>query len=615
MVEIAVPMIFLGGMYILSNNTDDNKKKIEREAFRSSSNIRPQNTLPLKNYPVSGVAEMKELVNYYPNANQASDKYFHQSVYEKEAENDNGKYMSLTGKHVNMSDLKHNNMQPFYGSKVKQPNLDRSYESRFDYATGAGSQQFSKESIAPLFKPEKNNDWAHGTPSTTNFIQSRINPSMSMANVKPFEEIRVGPGLNKKNGVNGSNGFNSGLESRDIWRPKTVDELRTVNNPKVNYEGVILGGKRDVTNRGIIGKVEKNTPDTYYINGPERYFTTTGREKGQSARSIQVLPDENRETTTREYFGNGEQTTGEASYVPGSYLPSKRVQLDSKLKHITNGYAPNKHESTEGDNSRQGYKDSVLPNNRSLDSGRQPNYGVVSSIANAVVMPLMDMLRPSRKENFVGNLRPVGNAGTTEINASYVYNPADRPKTTIKEMTEQRKNHQFINNQSESGGYGYTVNPQKVHDQQRDTTTSEYLGNGGNTEGTSNAMVYDYMYNAQLIDKEPISRGRAPGPQGAKMFNGQSSTNIKIDKLDSDRNNTRMYVPENIMKVTPSVELKGKQVLRSEYGHGIQCERNQPEILNAFHSNPYSHSITGVVNNKLSSRDPTIPQNYRAEYN
>ena len=30
-------------------------------------------------------------------------------------------------------------------------------------------------------------------------------------------------------------GFNSGMESRDSWKPKTVDDLRAANNPKAVY--------------------------------------------------------------------------------------------------------------------------------------------------------------------------------------------------------------------------------------------------------------------------------------------------------------------------------------------------------------------------------------------
>ena len=44
-------------------------------------------------------------------------------------------------------------------------------------------------------------------------------------------------------GVKGSGGFNSGLEARDKWRDKTIDDLRVKTNPKVSYGGVILGPK------------------------------------------------------------------------------------------------------------------------------------------------------------------------------------------------------------------------------------------------------------------------------------------------------------------------------------------------------------------------------------
>ena len=117
---------------------------------------------------------------------------------------------------------------------------------------------------------------------------------------------------------------------------KALDELRTTNNPKVTYGGVMLGGKREVQNRGIMGKMEKHQPDTYYINTPERYFTTTGIEKAQTARSNMIMPTENRETTTQSYYGHGAQADTETTYVPGKYKPANRAVLDAPIKHITN---------------------------------------------------------------------------------------------------------------------------------------------------------------------------------------------------------------------------------------------------------------------------------------
>ena len=92
--------------------------------------------------------------------------------------------------------------------------------------------------------------WAHGSPNMSDFMQSRVNPAMKMSNVKPFVSENVGPGLNRGYTTLGSGGYNSGMESRDRWIAKSVDELRVKTNPMVTYGGVVLGAKRAVQNRG-----------------------------------------------------------------------------------------------------------------------------------------------------------------------------------------------------------------------------------------------------------------------------------------------------------------------------------------------------------------------------
>jgi hypothetical protein len=600
MAEIAIPLALLGGMYILSNQEKNNENfQANRNIPKSQQNeIIVNSNEPRQNYPVVGTLGKAQLIsspNYYPSPNAATDRYFQQAVYEEEAEKDKNTYKLLTGNSVQKSDLKHNNMVPFFGSKVKQSMNYIGNESALDNMNGSGSQFIKKQEIAPLFQPTDNMQWGHGTPNTSDFIQSRMNPVLKMSNVKPFQEIRVGPGLNQKDGVLGSGGFNSGMEARERWIDKNVDELRVKNNPKITYGGVVLGGKNPVTNRGIMGNMEKHRPDTYYINTPERYFTTTGIEKAQTARSTQVLPESNRITTTQSYYGSGAQVDAQETYVPGQYKVANRPQLDPNIKHISNAHAADRHDSSTGDHGIQGYVDSVLPNNRSLTTNRQPEYGAVSTFAKAIVAPLMDLLRPSRKENVIGNLRPTGNAGNIANHAGYVYNPADRTKTTIREMTENRPDHMFVNNQKESGGYGYTVTEKQPVQQQRDCTNVKYIGNAGNTTATTNNMTYDSAYNAHLINKEPISRGRNPMGDSVKMFNGQSYTNIKIDKMETDRHNNRLFVPQQITSSSATKQHFGQMSARSDFGQDIHCQRNAPEILNAFKSNPYTHSLSSVA--------------------
>ena len=595
--EIAIPMVLLGGMYVLSNQENSQDKEVSsqsvsKEGFvpnRMAEKVEvkalPNTNIPPRNFPVDKNVELPDNPNYYPNSNAATDKYFFQGEYQKAAENDTNSYTSLTGNQVTLGELTHNNMVPFFGSSVKQNtrNLNDN-ESRLDSMNGSGSQQITKREMAPLFKPQASMQWANGTPNTSDFIQSRMNPSMSMNNTKPWQEIHVGPGLNHPGGTLGSGGFNAGMEARDRWEAKTVDELRTKNNPKVTYGGVLLGAKTAIVNRGIMGKMEKNLPDTYYINSPERYFTTTGIEKAQTARGVEVLKPENRETTTREYFGTA--IDGEGSYVEGQHNLPMRPQLDADITHITNAHAPDKYKSTDGDHGIKSYKDSVLPNNRSLTSGPQ-EFGIASSL-KAMVAPIMDFLRPSRKENVIGNLRPTGNVGNQAIQAGTVYNPACRARTTIREMTEDSTDHMFINSQQRAGGYGYTVNKQQQVYQQRDTTSCPHVGDAGNTAGTSNAPTYNAAYNAHLGNRVLVER--APNaPNNADLFNGD--TNIQINKLDCDRANNRMWVPQATTNAPAGKEQLGYENQRHPPGQGINCQRTNPGILDAYNKNPYTHSL------------------------
>ena len=64
-------------------------------------------------------------------------------------------------------------------------------------------------------------------------------------------------------------------EIRNIAMPKTVDELRTLNNPKLTYKGTIIPGKK-ISKPSMMGKLDKTMPDTYYVNNPDEYNTTVG---------------------------------------------------------------------------------------------------------------------------------------------------------------------------------------------------------------------------------------------------------------------------------------------------------------------------------------------------
>lgn len=495
-------------------------------------------------------------------------------------------FTSLTGELRNVRDMKHANMKPFFGSTVKQSSgeYDR-HEGVIDHKMGRNTYDKSKRAVAPLFKPNPNMSWNSGTPNFNETIKNHIVPSLRQNNTKPFEEVRVGPSLNRDgDNVLGEGGFNSGLVGRDSWLPKTVDDLRVKTNQKESFKGVVLGGKYNVTNRGILGKTEKYLPDTYYVNTPERYFTTTGIEKAPTKRAVNVFKDTNRLETTNEHFG-GTNRISESSYVKQQYQQPKRPVLDPYIKQTSNLYGPY-HDDSKESKRIQTYEGSVLANNRSTNTELGDKFGMFSTAVKAMVAPVVDMIRPTRKSNMVGAVRSSGNP-QSNVPSHSVYNPNDKTRTTIREMTEERKDHMFVGNQNKPGHQSSKHQPVN---QQRDSTSIYHTGNMGNTSGTSNMSLYNSAYNAQLIDKTDTLKGRLPNGNIDK-FSGPNNYNLQVNKKE---HNTDKYIhnPSHLGKNLPSKELLGMTQSRNTSVDLSEFKRMDGDLLKPFHDNPYTKSLS-----------------------
>ena len=60
------------------------------------------------------------------------------------------------------------------------------------------------------------------------------------------------------------------------------------------------------------------------------------------------------------------------------------------------------------------------------------------------MIPLQDFVRKTRKENFVGNMRPDGNMKAAMPPKMTVYDPDDIARTTIKETNIHNEHEGFI---------------------------------------------------------------------------------------------------------------------------------------------------------------------------
>jgi len=606
--ELGIPLLALGGLYVVANQSKKKKDGSSQETFKNKRNGMatdlPNTDLHDKNFPddlpiTSSEADITaklSTVNKYDGPSAYTDKYFHpehnagivDSYSPLNYDNDiygslssQNKFVSLTGETVTQDYFRHNNMVPYFGGHIRSRNVDaNSNESILDNYAGTGSQTITKREQAPLFSPGENYQWATGMPNTTDFMRSRVNPSLRMANVKPFEEEQVAPGLGLGYTTQGAGGFNAGLLSRDLWTEKNVDELRVLTNPKAGgnslygFEGPAIHA---VTTRGELGIQEKHGVDTAFAMGPERYLTTTGATKGHTIRAEPIDRFTTRPETTVEYGGAPKSTTGSLHSPDGEYMPSHRIQLGD----VPNGpaFARGKQDASTYDYGMNSV--AAYPNNRTITKS-QDYFGAIGGAFGAAIAPLLDTLRPSRKENTIGNLRPYNNPSRAG-SASYMFDPNDKPGLTLRDVTRQDGIYANIN--SNQNGGAYMVTEHQPVNNARDTTSVFYAGGSSAGERYRITRSYEAEYNQRNNDIKSSTIDGRMVPGNMAIFTGDVNMT----------NNERDYYLKNQYAVTPNgpkntanlatfgqVQREPKQL-----NAGIQMDRTTPDIMSALNGNPY----------------------------
>jgi len=556
-------LLGIGGLYIVSNRNNDNTNV---EKFTNKTRD------VLTEYPVS-----KE--EYKISHNQHTDKYFDGTVSHKKHEN-KGRFIGLTGETIDETTFTHSNMKPFFGGKIKGGSYSENSEYILDNLQGNGSQSVRKVDQAPLFKPKQDMSHIYGTPNNTDFVRSRINPSMNNSNTKPWEEVRVGPGLGLGyNSESSKLGYNNGMDQRDICNSRTVDDLRVASKPKESYsligrEGPANSQVKEYSNLETHGAIEKYSVDTDYELGPSRWFTTTGVENAPTVRSKEFLRDQNRIDTTREYYG---ATSNEgATYVTGETMPVHRNELPGT--DIPAATSTGKGPAVSTDYGNGSYR--ILPNNR-VTTDQTPNVGGAYGSIKAIISPILDIVRPTRKEHYIDNIRPTGNIQSGHLK-SRIYDPSDRTKTTIREQTGNRLDFNHLNVQNQ-GADAYTVTEIQPSNVNRSTTSTHYIGGAGPGFMTE-SMNYDSAYRQHNNNnKTHVNR---PNPGGMSILNGDYNTTLSksdnnIERQPATSGNINYISGREIQGLTYSPDLVDK----------AENKRNDPDLLRAFKNNPYTHSL------------------------
>lgn len=203
-----------------------------------------------------------------------------------------------------------------------------------------------------------------------------------------------------------------------------------------------------------------------------------------------------------------------------------------------------------------------------------------------------------------------------DVHKQTVYDPNDVAKTTIKETTEQMSrdgnigtvqgangyetneyvapntNKQFTSDNEYMGGLnkengkGYMISTMKAHPTQKHFfSNNDYYGQADSMN--NKPMSYEDIYNATINEtKEHLLKGRKPTDSKTIVTSGVDKVNVMFRRENCEnRKNDHLEKVYNMPVSKESINITQEKYEEEE-------NRLDPDILKAFHDNPYTKSLS-----------------------
>lgn len=369
---------------------------------------------------------------------------------------DDGEFITtLSGNIIPKHQFTHNNEVPFHRGLPKQnvavgseENFDmrrvQDFTGRSPYETGAKKEQFS------FFTPSKNVTFVHGTPSTSETMNSRVYVSNLQTNQRPFEQIREGPGLaiedNQPNGPTGT--FHQDI--RQYIQPKNVDELRTEGRRRFEFSSRSAGNISGPSQRADPSKITKHKPTPGPLPDPVASRASVTKQADYGVTTEKKTERSKTGPTGSRSFGHASSVHGNESKWSSSVVNDvQKISLNPAEDGFRN--AGNSQQSkTRFALNQQNMKNSIRDRELRGQGGDKfinddTNRGVsvvqqlitnLGSYVKAIVAPITDILDTTKKDEMVDHARSQGGNLKSHVNKGIVFNPENTAKTTVRETTE-----------------------------------------------------------------------------------------------------------------------------------------------------------------------------------
>lgn len=422
----------------------------------------------------------------------------------------------------------HNNMVPFTDGKGLEHTKQNANNRNFlvELFTGSSVNHIPKKETPRFFLPEKDITYGStmGMPNQSDFLQSRYYVSDTRQGEKPFESVKVTPGLGLNYYEEAKFGFH------DPYRvvPKSVDELRAANDPKISYKTVIIPGKKGEV-RGVQAPVNKNRTEKFKEYNTNDMVPVGGEHKGPYAKEKYVLND-NARMTKKALVGTPFNAGNSKHYVyEKDTFTSQRKELGPENPTGTKGmydHAPAYPMPT----TFQMYEQERETTNEFRVGG------VASSELHAPTTHLQDKVRDTTKQTTINN-QYHGGLGTGQTHAPTAYF-TDKAKQTTKQTTI---NNKYLNGVTQV----YQKPSSHLQDKAKSTikqTTINNQYNGPIGQSQLHAPTSHLQDTAKSTIKQTTINNQYNGPIGQSQLQAPTShlqdkakSTIKQTTIDDNR--------------------------------------------------------------------------------
>jgi hypothetical protein len=492
----------------------------------------------------------------------------------------------------------HNNMVPFFGGTMKQ-NVDPSInETKLNMYTGQWDySRKQKQEIAPMFAPEKNIKNVYGDKQFLQKMDENIDryiPSLLRTNEAPTEKVYVTPGLNLGYNEHATFGFQDPVRAL----PKTTNELRAKNKPKLTYDRPVVSGKAITQNGTARPNQNKNLPElvVYNENG-QRNFGAKAIVVSEMARPVYLLGRALR-SFSKQFFGVAASTGAKKSKSNAGYTNNAK-RKNHELKYLAPATVSVKRNQT----THIDEKDNKAKKTRRQTTEKNDHSGYFNSTFKALTSyfsPAKDTIR----QTTITETKPMNMKSVKVKNQAYFL---DKAKETIKQTTENNTYGGKLN-MRQSRKVGKVYNPEE----KAKATIRE------NTEKNSK--------NGNLKTTRKVGKAYDPDDKARKTIKETTENNNNTGNMGSTRKAQTVYDPEDKPEATMKdiVKVKDYKGISTVATKKIKIWDPEDKAKNTIRQNVKVEDYVGgmntnqyggaykvtIVDPKYTSRQETLVENY-----